>query len=474
MLLPASALDGDARLSRAALSTRCGRLQRRLQLDMCYNDKLPNRFGLPRSPAQEARTGGAPRACRSSGNVPAVRTNAFIDKTAMSFISYSPNFEDVTLWRALGHLANGTYVDIGTRGPVDESLSRAFHERGWKGLHVTDDAPTFASLSRMRSGDIVIEACIGACPPAMGKAAALAAAQPVITLNAVLDRFGAEAIHWMRVNLGHGRLGNPFESWTHSNILPWVIVVSGEDTGSTGQCSWVPSLLAKGYEHACSDATNHYYVLATHELVKQRIARPCLGPAAAPAAVQRLARAEREILEMHIKLSHAEAHIAMTEERAAKAELDAFLAQERAQQVAVLRQQLHDVYASTSWRVTKPMRWVSRLRRSPRSAIREIGVMARTAGRRTGGILVRRAIYFVLTRPALRRLALGAASHFPGLLLRLKSRIKNGVEPASAGPAAVPPLPPLSSHTTVLGPRFRALILDELQRLEHPSQQEHA
>lgn len=386
----------------------------------------------------------------------------------MSFISYSPNFEDVTLWRALGHLANGTYIDVGARGPVDESPSRAFHERGWKGLHVTDDAPTFANLSRMRSGDVVIAARIGACSPVMDKATA--PAQPMITLDALLDRFGVEVIHWMRVDLGHGRQDNPFEGWTRSDILPWVIVVSASSTGSTDQGSWAGSLLAKGYQHACSDAMNHYYVLATQELVRQRIARPCLAPAVAPAALQRLARAERQMLEMHIKLSQAEAQIAMAEQRAVKAELDALAVLAQAQQVAALQRQLHDVYASTSWQVTKPMRWLSRLRRSPRSALREIGVKARTAGGRMGGALVRRAIYFVLTRPALKRLAMGIASHFPGLVFRLKSRIR----PASASPAGVPPPPPPSNPTTVLGPRFRALILDELQRLERPSQQEHA
>jgi hypothetical protein len=392
-----------------------------------------------------------------------------MNNTAMSFISYSPNFEDVTLWRALGHLANGIYVDVGPRDPVDESPSRAFHERGWKGLYVTDDAPTFADLSRMRSGDIVIEARIGAGSPVTSKAAALAPGKPLITLDVLLDRFGVEAIHWMRVNLGHGRQDNPFEGWTRSNILPWVIVVGASGTGSTGERYWEVALLAKGYKHACSDAMNHYYVLATHELVRQRIARACLVPPVAPAAVERLARAEREMLELHIKLSHAETQIAMAEERAAKAEVDALSAYAQAQQVAALQRQLHDVYASTSWQVTKPMRWLSRLRRSPRSAIPELGIVAR----RAGIALVRRAIYLVSTRPALKRLALRVARRFPGLLLRFKSRLKEVVEPAGAsqtGTAAPPP----SSHTTVLGPRFRALILDELQRLEHPSQQERA
>ena len=31
----------------------------------------------------------------------------------MSFISYAQNFEDVMLWRALKHVENGFYIDVG-------------------------------------------------------------------------------------------------------------------------------------------------------------------------------------------------------------------------------------------------------------------------------------------------------------------------------------------------------------------------
>ena len=31
----------------------------------------------------------------------------------MSFISYAQNFEDVMLWRALKHISEGFYIDIG-------------------------------------------------------------------------------------------------------------------------------------------------------------------------------------------------------------------------------------------------------------------------------------------------------------------------------------------------------------------------
>ncbi len=65
----------------------------------------------------------------------------------MSFLSYAQNFEDVMLWRALGHVDDGLYVDVGAQHPRIDSVSRAFYERGWRGVHV-EPVPAFADLLR--------------------------------------------------------------------------------------------------------------------------------------------------------------------------------------------------------------------------------------------------------------------------------------------------------------------------------------
>jgi hypothetical protein len=85
-------------------------------------------------------------------------------------------------------------------------------------------------------------------------------------------------------------------------------------------------------------------------------------------------------------------------------------------------------------------------------------------------VLVRRAIGLVVKQPLLRRLALRVALRHPGLLQRFKQQLKDVMLPAEAGmPAVEAPGP--SSPATVLGPRFRDLILDELQRPATPAQQ---
>src|SRR3984957_17513690 len=84
---------------------------------------------------------------------------------APPFESFAHNDEDVVLWRALAGAGvdNGRYIDVGGNGanrPTDVSVSRAFYDRGWRGI-VIEPVPGFAeSLRRQRPDDIVIEAVV--------------------------------------------------------------------------------------------------------------------------------------------------------------------------------------------------------------------------------------------------------------------------------------------------------------------------
>ena len=54
----------------------------------------------------------------------------------MAFRSYAQNFEDLMLYRALGKVERGFYIDIGAHHPEIDSVSKAFVDRGWRGVHV--------------------------------------------------------------------------------------------------------------------------------------------------------------------------------------------------------------------------------------------------------------------------------------------------------------------------------------------------
>jgi len=78
----------------------------------------------------------------------------------MTFVSYAQNFEDVLLWRALHDVENGRYLDIGAQDPIVDSVSLAFYEAGWRGIHV-EATPAYAQkLRRARPDEVVIQAAI--------------------------------------------------------------------------------------------------------------------------------------------------------------------------------------------------------------------------------------------------------------------------------------------------------------------------
>ena len=82
----------------------------------------------------------------------------------MKFLSYAQNFEDVLLWRALGHIGTGFYIDLGAAHPDLDSVTRAFYERGWSGINVEPVERQFLRLERSRLRDINLRVAIGAAP----------------------------------------------------------------------------------------------------------------------------------------------------------------------------------------------------------------------------------------------------------------------------------------------------------------------
>lgn len=61
------------------------------------------------------------------------------------FISYAQNFEDVLLNRIFRGQNTGFYVDIGANHPVYDSVTKAFYERGWRGINI-EPVPQYYNL----------------------------------------------------------------------------------------------------------------------------------------------------------------------------------------------------------------------------------------------------------------------------------------------------------------------------------------
>jgi len=79
----------------------------------------------------------------------------------VTFVSYAQNFEDVMLWRALRQVAHGFYIDVGAGHPDESSVTRAFYDRGWRGLNIEPSEHYFQRLAAARPLDTNLQLALG-------------------------------------------------------------------------------------------------------------------------------------------------------------------------------------------------------------------------------------------------------------------------------------------------------------------------
>ena len=198
--------------------------------------------------------------------------------------SYAQNFEDVMLWRALGHIKNGFYIDIGAQHPVIDSVSKAFYEKGWRGIHA-EATKTYAKLIREdRPDELIIEAAvsnqhgsmefyeipetgISTGDPAIADIHRQKGFQitkrivPTITLGDILALAGERDIHWLKIDV-EGMEKNVLEVWNNANQRPWIIVVESTVPNSKVENweNWESLILEKNYICVYCDGLSRFYL----------------------------------------------------------------------------------------------------------------------------------------------------------------------------------------------------------------------
>lgn len=199
-------------------------------------------------------------------------------------ISYAQNFEDVILWRALGHVKNGFYIDVGAQDPIVDSVSLAFYEHGWRGMHIEPTHHYATLLRQHRPEETVLETAVGAeagiirfyeIPDSGISTADEGIAEkhrergftiveinvPCVTLASVFKSCARKDVHWLKIDV-EGLEEQVLAGWTPSKVRPWVVVV--ESTLPLTQVesyeSWEPLLLSYGYSYVYFDGLNRFYV----------------------------------------------------------------------------------------------------------------------------------------------------------------------------------------------------------------------
>ncbi|WP_177307775.1 FkbM family methyltransferase [Pseudoduganella namucuonensis] len=263
-------VEGDAP---AASQLRCAREFARLGLPDAYAAAaLPLERGAP----HELATANAPLELAAASPPP----------PCAGIVSYAQNLEDVMLWRALGHIEEGQYVDVGAGHPRADSVSRGFYERGWRGLHVEPAPAQTAALRTDRPDEPVLAAMVAtaaASAPffvvleANGKSTAQRAmaedyqatgytvsetAVPALDLAGVLQQCRPGPIHWMRLAV-EGAESEALAGWGDCPRRPWVVLVNTQG-GVTGTSAWEAELAARGYREVYSNGIDRFYLARSH------------------------------------------------------------------------------------------------------------------------------------------------------------------------------------------------------------------
>ncbi|WP_429565511.1 FkbM family methyltransferase [Paraburkholderia sp. MM6662-R1] len=202
------------------------------------------------------------------------------------------------LWRALAHVDHGSYIDVGAQDPIVDSVSLAFHERGWRGIHV-EPTPHYAELlRRQRPGDTVIQAAVWNRPgvlrffeiPGTGISTGDAdiAGQhrergfdpreslvPCVTLAEIFDASAWSEIHWLKIDV-EGLELEVLSSWGASTARPWIVVVESTlpMTQTETHEGWEATLVSLGYIPVYFDGLNRYYVSEAHPEIKGAFRSP--------------------------------------------------------------------------------------------------------------------------------------------------------------------------------------------------------
>lgn len=330
----------------------------------------------------------------------------------MTFISYAQNLEDVMLWRALKHIKNGFYIDVGANDPEIDSVTKAFYDQGWSGINIEPLASHHQDLLKNRkrdtnllcaagktNGQIEIWECDVRGWATASKQEALrhesnghkgkSYTVPMMSLGEICCKYVKNEIHFFKIDV-EGFEKEVIAGMDFLKFRPWILMIEATKPNSTEEVhgEWEPVIQNAHYSFAYADGLNRFYVANEHaELLTAFKYPPNVFDEYKLNALQ---QAEAKLKQAEAKLQQAEA-VSLS-----------YLAQ------------LNGVLNSKSWRITKPLREANVIVNKFR-ALRVTAFMKLTLKN-----IIKKTMYWLLKNPKFRQ-ALINLSHRLGLYQYLKS-----------------------------------------------------
>lgn len=217
----------------------------------------------------------------------------------MKFISYAQNYEDVILWRALKSIQNGFYVDIGANHPSIDSVTKAFYQKGWRGINIEPVSTWFELIQEDRPEDINLQVAVSSSAGTLDffevvntglSTTNFAFAEqhieqkgykvidyevPCRTLTDICNEHEVNDIHFLKIDI-EGCEKEAIEGIDFSTIRPWVLLIEATlpNTQIADHEAWEHLILEADYDYVYFDGLNRFYVAKEHSELKEAFGVP--------------------------------------------------------------------------------------------------------------------------------------------------------------------------------------------------------
>jgi FkbM family methyltransferase len=218
----------------------------------------------------------------------------------MAFVTYAQNWEDVVLHRALSGVVRGHYIDVGANHPSFDSVTRAFYDRGWRGINVEPIESMAKLLELERPEDVTLRALVG---ERSGKRAFYEIADgsglstvvqqhaeelcrshgvtcrtqelDVLTLDEIIEGSTFAEFHFLKIDV-EGAEASVIRGIDLTLRRPWIIVVEAHEPLSQTQshACWEGEITGRGYSMVYCDGLNRFYLADEHADLRGRFAYP--------------------------------------------------------------------------------------------------------------------------------------------------------------------------------------------------------
>lgn len=341
-------------------------------------------------------------------------------------ISYAQNFEDIMLWRALGQVKNGTYVDVGANDPIIDSVTKVFYDNEWSGINIEPVKENWEKLLEARPRDVNIQCMAGDQEQEVliheisGTGLSTASLEiakyhelngytyksvisKMTTLNNILETSNITNIHFLKIDV-EGFEEQVLLGLNLSIYRPWIIVVESISPLEQKYTyhKWEHLIVQNYYKKVYCDGINNFYLAEEHEILSEHFQVP-------PNFFDKfwlwqnhyLIQPNNTIQHLHQRISMQEQVISSTLARVEHAE-----------------NHIKTIEQTVSWRITAPLRAVkiklTRVKQAPPHPRDALKWTATAAVHQ----LVRLLTSFLRTHPTLFRVATWLLARSPALRSR--------------------------------------------------------